>query len=285
MGARFVSPITDIKPLGSVSFFDANTNAPKVTFKDELESENLKNPLVIPVDANGNLPNIFFSGSASVIYLDQFDEQYAARNPVGEEIGLGNFTLWSDTVSYDINDIVKGSNGRFYVSLANGNQGNDPTLNPGTNESWKDVRLLGVWNSTFTYAIGDVVQTSDGKLWRALTATSNKDPATDSGLNWLNAINEAWVNKSTAFIVFAGKSYQIDASGGAVDAALQTSYVVGDQIIVHNESISTNTVRLTNTALTIKGKGSTATSADNIVIPAGETAILIAKTTTILESL
>jgi len=224
---RFVSPITDIKPNGSVSFFDSNTNAPKVTFKDELESDNLKNPLVIPVNADGNLPNIFFSGSASVIYLDEFGEQYAARNPVGEEVGLGNFSTWSTVVSYDINDIVKGSNGRFYVSLSNANQGNDPTLNPGANQFWKDVRLLGVWNSTFTYSIGDVVQDSTGNLWKALTATANNDPVTDSGLNWSSAINEQWINKSLAFIVFAGQEYQIDASGGAVDASLRTSYEVG----------------------------------------------------------
>jgi len=281
---RFISPITDIKPLGFVSFFDLNTNTPKLTFKDELESDQLRNLPEIPVDANGNLPNIFFSGSAKVIYVDEDGEQYAVRT-AGEEAGLGNFTTWSDVVSYDINDIVKGSNGRFYASLANANQGNDPTLNPGTNEFWKDVRLLGVWNSTFTYAIGDVVQDVTGNLWRALTATSNKDPVTDDGTNWANAIDEQWVNKSLAFTVFAGKKYQVDASGGSVDCALKTAYVVGDTIVVHNESISTNTVRLTNTALTIKGPGGTATSADNIVIAAGKTAILVAKTTTILESI
>ena len=281
---RFISPITDLKPLGSVSFFDANTDTPKTTFKDELESETLKNVPEVPVDTNGNLPNIFFSGSAKVIYVDEDGEQYAVRT-AGEDVGLGNFTTWVNTVSYDINDIVKGSNGRFYASLANANQGNDPTLNPGTNEFWKDVRLLGVWNSTLTYAIGDVVQDSTGNLWKALTVAANKDPVTDSGLNWSSAINEQWVNKSAGFIVFAGKSYQVDASGGAVDCALKAAYVVGDSIAVHNESISTNLVRLTNTALTIKGKGSTATSADNIIIQPGETAILIAKTTTILESL
>ena len=143
---RFISPITDIKPLGSVSFFDSNTGTPKITFKDELESDALKNPAEIPVDANGNLPNIFFSGSAEVIYLDEFDVQYAARNPVSEDVGLGNFTTWVNTVSYDINDIVKGSNGRFYASLANANHGNDQTLNLGTNYIWKDVRLIVIWN-------------------------------------------------------------------------------------------------------------------------------------------
>ena len=113
---RFVSPITDLKPLGSVQFFESGTNTYKITYKDDLET--IPNDLSIPVNANGNLPNIFFSGSAKVIYIDEFDVQYAARDPVGEDVGLGNFTTWSDVVSYDINDIVKGSNGRFYASLA-----------------------------------------------------------------------------------------------------------------------------------------------------------------------
>ena len=281
---RFISPITDIKPLGSVSFFDSNTGAEKITFKDELESEALKNLPEIPVDADGNLPNIFFSGSATVKYIDENDVQYAVRK-VGEEAGLGNFTDYSNIATYSINDIVI-ENGTFYISSKNGNQGNDPTLNPGNNEFWEEWPVNGIYNAKITYAVGDVVQTAAGNFKRSLTAlNSNNDPDTDDGTNWVNAIDELWVNKSSAFTVFAEKSYQVDASGGSVDCALKTAYIVGNSIVVHNESISTNTVRLTNTALTIKGKGSTATSADNIVIPAGETAILIAKTTTILESL
>ncbi len=264
-----------------MSFFDSNTNAPKITYKDELET--IQNLLTIPVDADGNLPNIFFSGSAAVIYLDEFDVQYAARNPVGEEIGLGNFVEWSNVVSYDVNDIVIGSDGKFYISITSGNQGNDPTSPSPAN--WDEIRFIGVYDTNITYSIGDITQTTDGKLWRALTVNAGNDPTTDSGLNWLPAIDEQWVNKSAGFTVFAGKSYQVDASGGSVDCALKTAYVVGDVITVHNESISTNTVRLTNTALTIKGPSGTATSADNIVIKAGETAVLVAKTTTILESL
>jgi len=226
------------------------------------------------------LPNIFFSGSAAVIYLDEFGQQYAARNPVGEEIGLGNFTDWTSVVSYDINDIVIGSDGNFYLSLTSANQGNDPTTSP---TNWEEIRFIGVWNTNITYAIGEVVQTTDGNLWKALTATAGNDPSTDDGSNWSEAITNPWINKSSGFNVLAGKRYQIDGSGGAVDAALDTSYTVGDVITVHNESISTNLVRLTNTALTIRGAGVTVTSADNLVISAGDTAVIVMKTTTIGE--
>lgn len=275
---RFISPITDIKANGSVSFFDSNTNAPKVTYKDELES--IQNLLTIPVDANGNLPNIFFSGSAAVIYLDEFGQQYAARNPVGEEIGLGNFTSWSNVVTYDAYDIVRGSDNHFYLSLSSSNQGNDPTTSP---TNWEQIRFIGVWNTNITYAVGDVVQTTDGNLWKALTATSGNDPLVDEGDNWIAATTNAWINKTAAFSIIANKRYQIDASGGAVDAALGTSYAVGDVITVHNESISTSTVRLTNTALTIRGPKGEITSSDNLVLEAGDTAQIAMKTTTIGE--
>lgn len=184
--ARFVSPITDIKPNGSVSFFDSNTNAPKITYKDDVES--IQNLLTIPVNANGNLPNIFFSGSAAVIYLDEFGVQYAARNPVGGERELGDFSPWDAQVSYDLNDIVEGSDGNIYRSLSSGNIGNDPTLTP---TQWEEIRFIGVWNTNITYAIGDVVQTSNGNLWKALTVAAGIDPETDSGTNWLPSVDDS----------------------------------------------------------------------------------------------
>ena len=162
---RFISPITEIKPLGSVSFFDANTNTPKLTYKDDAET--IANLLTIPVDASGNLPNIFFTGSASVIYLDQFGEQYAARNPVGAESGAGAFSIWSATAIYNSNDIVTGSDGAFYLSISNGNEGNNPVSTP---SSWEEVRFIGVWNNSVTYDTGVIVQTSDGNLWRSVSS-------------------------------------------------------------------------------------------------------------------
>ena len=180
---RFISPITDIKPLGSVSFFDANTNAPKLTYKDELET--IANLLTIPVDAGGNLPNIFFSGSASVIYLDQFDVQYAARNPVGEEVGVGNFTPWVNVITYSSGDIAIGADGALYMSISDSNQGNDPIDSP---VEWEEIRFIGVWDTNITYPIGIVVQTDNGDLWKSVIAQSGNAPASDDGTNWKLAV-------------------------------------------------------------------------------------------------
>lgn len=277
--ARFLSPITNIRPNGFLKFFKSGTNSDLITFKDELET--IPNELDVDVAPDGNLPNIFFSGTAKVKYFDEFSVQYAERDPVGGEKELGDFSLWDSVVLYDKGDFVEGSDGRFYQSLTSANIGNDPTISP---SNWKEIPFNGIYNTTISYGVGDVVQTSDGNLWKSLVASNlNNNPSVDDGTKWKVAFSNPWINKNSAFTVEAGKMYQIDGSGGAVDGALKTAYVVGDEIIVHNESISTNLVRLTNTALTIKGPLGTITTSDNLVLDPGDTAHLVAKTTTILE--
>ncbi len=277
--ARFLSPITNIKPNGFLKFFKSGTNTDLITFKDELET--IQNELSVDVAPDGNLPNIFFSGTAKVRYFDEFSVQYAERDPVGGEKELGDFTLWDAVVIYDKGDFVEGSDGNFYQSLTSGNIGNDPTISA---SNWEEIPFNGIYNATISYGAGDVVQTIDGNLWKSLIASNlNNNPSTDDGTKWKQAVDNPWLNKSSGFTVEAGKMYQIDGSGGTVDGALKAAYAVGDVIIVHNESISTNLVRLTNTALTIKGPLGTITSSDNLELDAGDTAHLVAKTTTILE--
>ena len=287
---RFISPITDIKVNGSVSFFDSNTNAPKITYKDELET--IQNLLTIPVDTDGNLPNIFFSGSASVIYLDELGQQYAARNPVGDEVGLGNFTVWSNAVSYDAYDIIRGSDNKFYKSLTNSNQGNDPTTSA---VNWEEIRFIGVWNTNVTYAIGDVVQTTDGNLWKALTEASGNDPSADDGTNWLPAIDgskvpeidtlealNVWINKNSDFTAVAKESYQIDGSANTVDVTLPV-IAVGDSFVFHNESASTFTVQILNPSYTINGTSGTIAAGTDLELSSADSVQLVAKSTTVLE--
>tara|TARA_R110002020_G_scaffold287153_1_gene502641 strand:- start:167 stop:1006 length:840 start_codon:yes stop_codon:yes gene_type:complete len=273
-----------------VSFFDSNTNAPKITYKDELET--IQNLLTIPVDTNGNLPNIFFSGSASVIYLDELGQQYAARNPVGDEVGLGNFTVWSNVVSYDAYDITRGSDNKFYKSLTNSNQGNDPTTSA---VNWEEIRFIGVWNTNITYAIGDVVQTTNGNMWKALTAASGNDPSADDGTNWLPAIDgskvpeidtlealNVWINKNSDFTAVAKESYQIDGSANTVDVTLPV-IAIGDSFIFHNESASTFTVQILNPSYTINGTSGTIAAGTDLELSSADSVQLVAKSTTVLE--
>jgi hypothetical protein len=179
--SRFINPAPQLKPSSKLYFFKSGTNTPIVTYKDQNES--IPNTHPVLTDSAGFVPNIFFSGSARLIVLDENDVQYIDRDPVGGEKELGDFTLWDTVVTYDKNDIVEGSNGKFYLSLSNGNQGNDPTTTPA---SWSEIRFMSIWNTNQTYASGDIVQTVDGFLWTSQVANNiGNDPSTDNGSNWL----------------------------------------------------------------------------------------------------
>jgi hypothetical protein len=286
--SRFISPITDMKPNGSLRFFKSGTNSELVTYKDESETPGLENPTVVPVLPNGNVQNVFYSGSAKVIYLDEFDQQYAERDPVGGEKELGDFTLWDAVVTYDLNDIIEGSNNKFYISLSNANQGNDPTT---TTTKWSEIRFIGVWNTNEPYQIGDVVQTANGDLWKAVAISSGSDPSIDDGTKWLPAIDGAkipeiikldWIAKAVSFTAAENEAYQMDGSANIVDVTMPT-LVAGKSYTFHNESISTFKVQILNPTNTIKYTGGTIAAGTDLELAAGNSVQLVAKSTTILE--
>lgn len=291
MANRAVNPVPqpadaaqDTLVEGKSYFFDSGTNNPLTTYADSLLTTANAHP--VPHDAAGRLPNVFFEGSAkwrlTATINGAPDQLVWERDPVGSEAVTGEFALWNPLIIYNIPDIAKGSDAAFYISDANANQGNDPTTPSPT--KWSEFRMMLIYNASKSYSIGEVVQESTGLLWRSVVNSNvGNTPNTDSGANWLPATQNLWIRKTTGFTVIPGKRYSVDASSGSVDAALPTSVQVGDIIQVHNESISSNTVRLTNTALTIKGPAGTVTTSDNLQLNPGDTADLIAVTATILE--
>jgi hypothetical protein len=101
---------------------------------------------------------------------------------------VGEFALWNTLVIYNIPDIVKGSDGKFYISISNLNQANDP-VTPSPSD-WSEIRFIGVYNASETYSLGDVVQDSDGKLWRSVVGSNiGNTPSADAGTNWLPAVD------------------------------------------------------------------------------------------------
>lgn len=289
----YTDPITGVYgPVreGQMYYFKSGTNTPLVTYKDQLQSIPNTHPVLL--DSDGRIPNVFFEGSAKQILLDQNDVQIFSRDPVGGEKELGDFQLWDTVVTYDINDIVETSSGSLYISLSNDNQGNDPETSP---DKWNEIRLLGLWNTNINYAIGDVVQISTGELYRAVTVNASNDPAIDDGTNWLPAINgdqipevitlksnEVWKLKNTDFTAVARESYQIDASANTVSVTLPV-IAEGDVFTIHNESISTFTVLVLNPSYSIKGPNGTIAAGTDLELVAGDTAVLVAKSATILE--
>ena len=184
--ARFINPAPAFRPNSKLFFFESGTNTQLVTYKDQIET--IPNTHPVLTDSAGVVPNIFFSGSAKLVLQDENSVQYGEYDPIGAEIGLGNFELWSEEVTYSMDDIAKGSDGEFYKSLVNGNAGSDPTLNPGTNAFWEHWPVNGIYNTTITYVTGEVTQTSNGNLWRSVSAINlNNNPETDDGTNWVTA--------------------------------------------------------------------------------------------------
>jgi hypothetical protein len=198
--ARFTNPVPQYldgagNPLvnAKLTFYASGTNTKIITYADELETIANTNPIIL--DSAARVPSAFFSGSARVILTADDVEscqegvQIWDRDPVGGETELGDFAQWVIFVDYDVNDIVEGSDGKFYLSLTNANQGNDPA-NGANPADWEQINFLGVWNTSKTYGIGDVSQTANGNMWKSLTSPNiSNDPALDAGTNWLPAID------------------------------------------------------------------------------------------------
>ncbi len=138
----------------------------------------------------------------------------------------------------------------------------------------------GDWSSLTGAASPPFAVHHQGSSWVLLNSLSNittSEPGVSSA--WA-ATSEQFSFKSSAFTITNNCSCSIDASSSAVDAAFLTSYAAGTVLTIHNESISTKLVRLTNTALTIRGEKGNLTPSDNLVLKAGETVKMAMKTTT-----
>ena len=213
------------------------------------------------------VPNIFFSGSAKLILQDENSVQYGEYDPISGEAELGNFTLWDTVITYDINDIVEGSDGEFYKSLSNGNIGNDPVTTP---TAWEQIRFIGVWNTNITYSIGDVVQSTLGNLWKALTATAGNDPETDDGTNWAVAISELSSDISSPTNLISGRNYVSTATASHVvpavsgGAPIKITWLDGTVMTLtsaSNMSVTTN-IKTTDTTWVFEDFISTLTLVD-----------------------
>jgi hypothetical protein len=287
---------------GKLYFYETETNTLKNTYADSIESIPNTNP--IELDAAGRTPNAFYSGSARVVLTDCNGSQIWERDPV-ESGGSGASGLgaWVSTVSYSLNDIVS-YNSIFYISLISGNLGNTPDATPASNPNWMQVDLIPTYNTTHNYAIGEVVRTTEGYLWRGLTSpNTGNNPITNNGTNWVPAVNGAkiaevitlqadvdalealnsWDNPETAdFNAVKNESRQVDASANTVDISLPV-LVAGDSFIFHNMISSTFKVQVLNPTQTIKGSAGDISATTNMEIEAGQSVQLVAVSATVLS--
>ncbi len=187
--ARYAPPehYNELLASGTLTFYESGTNTLKSIYADNQELIPIANPVSLGV--NGEEPNIFYSGAARVVAKNADGEQVFDRDPVGGASESGNFTLHDLVTIYSANELVLGNDGKYYRSLQNDNQGNDPTLSSGNNAFWEEVRFIGIYNLAVSYSLGDVVQTTDGLLWRSLSNANLANSPMTSASNWATAGN------------------------------------------------------------------------------------------------
>ena len=182
---------------GFLQFLESGTNnTDKNTFADtDLQIANA-NP--VPLDGAGRCPNVFGDGSYNVISFTNVNGspgvQIQQFDPVGGSVTEGAFSDWNALTTYDLRDIVIGSDGLYYRSLIPTNQNNDPTS---SSAEWENFIFLGVYNQSITYVTGDTIIDSNGHLYRSIVDGNLNNTPADNPEKWGDPTNIADLTAET----------------------------------------------------------------------------------------
>jgi hypothetical protein len=163
-------------------------NTDKNTYSDPSESIDSVNTNPVELDAEGRCPSVFGTGSYRVTsyisaenpqQLEQFDPM-----PGGSE-STGEWSSWGGTTIYGIGNLVIGEDGLYYRSLANSNEGNDPT-DPANDAWWEEVKLISVFNVNKAYDIDEIILFTDSKIYTCITATAAGETPVTNADKWRN---------------------------------------------------------------------------------------------------
>jgi len=188
---RYINPqpqyFTDLGlPLtgGKLYFYEPSTLIPKDTYSNVSLTIANTNPIVMATNGSPST-DIWLDGVYRVRLFDPTGNLIWDKDPVGGDSGsLIAYSDWVNGIDYPVGEIVTGSNGRYYVSILNPNNGNNPISSP---IYWTETRLLRVWNANETYQIDTVVQ-HNGYLWRAKALTAGSAPSLTSSF-WEPAVD------------------------------------------------------------------------------------------------
>lgn len=186
--ARYVNPFPQYinisgSPIngGFLKFFDTGTDDPKSVFSDSDFATDIGNE--VRLSASGRVPDIYLNGAYSVTLTDADGNELDSADPIGLDTDITNFDLWDISNTYNIPDIVLGSDDLYYQSIVDTNLGNDPTSQPSA--FWEQFFFLPTWNTAQTYATGQISIGSDGRAYQSqLGSNTGNDPTSDDGTNW-----------------------------------------------------------------------------------------------------
>jgi hypothetical protein len=172
---------------GRIYFYESGSSTEKDTYSDADQTVLNTNPVIL--DGSGRQPDIFFSGSAKAVLKDSNDAQIEETDPVGSATARDAFADWNGLITYEAEDIVQGSDGEYYISIAANNLNNDPTTEA---DKWEQMRFLSNWNSAKTYSAGDLVIASDNALYRCINGNSLNDNPTSTPAEWSQLGVSGW---------------------------------------------------------------------------------------------
>lgn len=175
-------------------------------------------------DANGDFSgDIFLDGVYDIRLQDANDVTIYTLSDINE-VPNRNFTLWSSTATYDIPDIVVGSDDNFYKSLIDSNTNNNPTSSP---SQWARLEFITAGEVNVNTKFNNSVRWSKGA---DLASAASLIPGTDG--NYFD------VTGTTAITSIA------DVSIGTViklhfDGILTLTHNATDLILPNNANIVT----------------------------------------------
>lgn len=255
--SRFINPQPQFILAGgelasgaTMAFYETGTNDFKTIFADVNETTPIDNPITL--GARGEVPDVFYSGTARVVAIDAEGTQIFDLDSVGTGGSTGAYSTWDSNTVYSDGDIVYGYDGYPYQSLVNENEGNDPTLNANNNANWTQLFRVTSYNAQVTYQPNDFVF-YDGVIYRSVSSDNNaNDPSTDGAANWVSVADARYVvydNSSSGLTSLTGQAAidelknlidnqpssvvyrgQLDVSFG--DAALPPSPTNGDLYVI-----------------------------------------------------
>lgn len=255
--SRFINPQPQFILAGgelasgaTMAFYETGTNDFKTIFADVNETTPIDNPITL--GARGEVPDVFYSGTARVVAIDAEGTQIFDLDSVGTGGATGAYSTWDSNAVYSQGDIIYGFDGLPYQSLVNENEGNDPTLNPNNNTNWTQLFQVTSYNAQVTYQPNEFVF-YDGVIYRSVSPDNiGNDPSTDGAANWVSVADARYVvynNTSSGLVAVTGQAAidelknlidnqpspavyrgQLDVSSG--DAALPPSPTNGDLYVI-----------------------------------------------------
>jgi hypothetical protein len=157
------------------------------------------------VNNNTAPPGLATAWNASTVYgIDQVVTNGGTlwRSIIPSNIGntpAAPPAVWNSTTTYASTNTVTGSDNYVYVSQVNGNTGNNPVTDNGSNWLPQTATAPAVWSTSTGYVQGQLVTGSDSNVYIAWLPSTGTNPVGDTTGTWLLSFNKVAAAWSASF--------------------------------------------------------------------------------------